>query len=161
MVVVTADVTPDGLRRRYLMALHDPVVLQRPGLIVLADRWARDRADEVLAAALRARPRLAALGIGTRPTVLVTVFGSAEDVSDALGFKAAASRMVFFSYPSLRVADTAWPTTTSASWDLGSVTRHLGGRRHHPRARPRLHDALVRRRQASAVSSRRGDRASR
>ena len=39
-----ADETPQDLRRRYLMALHDPVVLQRPGLIVLADRWARGRA---------------------------------------------------------------------------------------------------------------------
>jgi len=114
MAVVTADVTPANLRRRYLMALHDPVVLQRPGLIVLADRWARDRGHEVMAAAVRGRPRLAALGIGTRPTVLVTVFGSAEDVSDALGLKAATARMVFFSYPSLRVADGQWPT-----WDVG------------------------------------------
>ena len=64
----------------------------------------------MLAAAQRARPRLAALGIGTRPTVLVTVFGSAEDVGDALGAKAATARMVFFSYPSLRVADADWPT---------------------------------------------------
>jgi hypothetical protein len=107
--VVLADVTPENLRRRYLMALHDPVVLQRPGLIVLADRRARDRGDEVLAAALRARPRLAALGIATRPTVLITVFGSAEDIRDALGFSASTSRLVFFSYPSLRVADTEWP----------------------------------------------------
>ena len=108
--VVLADVTPEALRRRYLMALHDPVVLQRPGLIVLADRRARARGDEVLAAALRARPRLAALGIGTRPTVLVTVFGSAEDIHDALGFSTSTARLVFFSYPSLRVADTDWPT---------------------------------------------------
>jgi hypothetical protein len=109
MAVVTADVTPENLRRRYLMALHDPVVLQRPGLIVLADRRARDRGDEVLAAARRARPRLAALGIGTRPTVLITVFGSAEDIHDALGFSASTARLVFFSYPTLRVADTDWP----------------------------------------------------
>jgi len=109
MAVVTADVTPENLRRRYLMALHDPVVLQRPGLIVLADRRARDRGDEVLAAALRARPRLAALGVATRPTVLITVFGSAEDIRDALGFSASTAQLVFFSYPSLRVADTDWP----------------------------------------------------
>lgn len=122
MAVVAADVTPETLQRRYLMALHDPVVLQRPGLIVLADHWARDRADEVLAAAVRARPRLAALGIGTRPTVLVTVFGSAEDVSDALGVKAATARMVFFSCPSLRVADEDWPT-----WDVGVMGPWLRG----------------------------------
>ena len=33
----------------------------------------------VMAAALRARPRLARLGVGTRPTVLLTVFGSLEE----------------------------------------------------------------------------------
>jgi hypothetical protein len=108
--VLTGDVTPEDLRRRYLMALHDPVVLQRPGLIVLADRWARDRAGEVMAAAVRARPRLAALGVGARPSVLVTVYGSVEDVRDALGFGADTSRLVFFSHPSLRVADEDWPT---------------------------------------------------
>ncbi len=108
--VVSGDVTPEDLRRRYLMALHDPVVLQRPGLIVLADRWARGRAGEVMAAAVRARPRLAALGIGARPTVLVTVYGSVEDVRDALGFSADTSRLVFFAHPSLRVADEDWPT---------------------------------------------------
>ena len=107
--VVLADVTPQDLRRRYLMALHDPVVLQRPGLIVLADRWARGRAGQVLAAAVRARPRLAVLGAGTRPTVLITVYGSLEDVRDALGIRQAAGRLVFFSHPSLRVADKEWP----------------------------------------------------
>ena len=111
---IVADQTPDGVRRRYLMALHDPVVLQRPGIIVLADRWARGRGGEVMAAAARARPRLAALGIGTRPAVLVTVFGSVEDIRDALGFRAESARLVFFSHPSLRVADEEWPT-----WDVG------------------------------------------
>jgi hypothetical protein len=120
--VVTADVTPENLRRRYLMALHGPIVLQRPGLIVLADSWARDRAGDVMAAAVRARPRLAALGIGTRPTALITVFGSAADVQDALGMKAATARLVFFSYPSLRVADTDWPTN-----DVGVMGPWLHG----------------------------------
>lgn len=109
-VVVVADETPEDLRRRYLMALHDPVVLQRPGLLVLADRRARGRAATVLAAAVKARPRLAALGADTHPTVLVTVFGSAEDVRDALAVEAATARLVFFSYPALRVAEEDAPT---------------------------------------------------
>jgi hypothetical protein len=109
-VSVLADRTPDDLRRRYLMALHDPVVLQRPGLVVLADRWARTRAETVLAAAARARSRLSVLGVGTRPTVVVTVFGSAEDELDALGIASPSSRLVFFAYPALRVADALWPT---------------------------------------------------
>jgi hypothetical protein len=113
-VVVTGDRTPEDLRRRYLMALHDPVVLQRPGLIVLADRWAGARARTVLTAADRARPRLVTLGVDTSPTVVVTVYGSAEDVRDALAIKAATPRLVYFSYPPLRVARKSWDV-----WDVG------------------------------------------
>jgi hypothetical protein len=109
-VVVLADETPEDLRRRYLMALRDPIALQRPGLLVLADRRARGRAAAVLAAAEKARPRLAALGVSTRPTVVITVFGSAEDVRDALAVEAATTRLVFFSYPALRVAEETSPT---------------------------------------------------
>ena len=108
--MIAGDETPEDLRRRYLMALHDPFVLQRPGFIVLADRWARGRARSVLAAAELARPRLATLGLDTSPTVLVTVYGSAEDVRDALAVDASSARLVFFSHRSLRVAKKAWPT---------------------------------------------------
>ena len=108
--VILADETPEDLRRRYLMALHDPVALQRPGLLVIADRWARDRATRVVGAGARARRRLAALGIDTRPTVVVTVFGSAKDVRDALAVDAPTARLVFFSYPTLRVGDEDWET---------------------------------------------------
>jgi hypothetical protein len=108
--VVAADETPEDLRSRYLMALHDPLVLQRPGLIVLADRRARGRAEKVLAAAARARPRLTGLGVDTRPTVVVTVYGSAADVHDALGVGASVPRLVFFSHPSLRADEKYWST---------------------------------------------------
>jgi hypothetical protein len=122
--VVLADETPQNVRRRYLMALHDPVVLQRPGLIVLADRWARERAGQVLSAAVQARPRLAVLGADTRPSVLVTVYGSLEDVRDALGIRQAAGRLVFFSHPALRVADEEWPIYDVAV--MGPWLRDLG-----------------------------------
>jgi hypothetical protein len=108
--VVLADATPESLRRRYLMALHDSLVLQRPGLIVLGDAAARGRAGAVMAAAARARPRLASLGLDTDPPVVITVYGSAADVRDALALGAATSRLVFFSHPSLRVAGDPWPT---------------------------------------------------
>jgi hypothetical protein len=108
--VVLADETPEDLRRRYLMALHDSLVLQRPGLIVLGDKAARVRAAAVMAAAERARPQLAALGVGAGPTVVITVYGSAADVRDALALGASTSRLVFFSHPSLRVAGDSWPT---------------------------------------------------
>jgi hypothetical protein len=107
-VVVSADVTPEDLRRRYLMALHDPVVLQRPGFVVLADRWARDRARTVAAAAGRARPQLEALGLDTSPTVLVTIYGSAEDVRDALAVRLPSVRLRFFAHRPLRVAEEEW-----------------------------------------------------
>jgi hypothetical protein len=121
---VLADETPETLRRRYLMALHDPLALRRPGLLVLADRRARARARRVMAAAERARPRLALLGVDTRPEVLVTVYGSAEDVRDALGISAATGRLVFFSHASLRVADEAWPIYDVAV--MGPWLRDLG-----------------------------------
>lgn len=107
---VLADKTPDDLRDRYLMALHDPLVLQRPGLIVLGDQGARARAEAVMAAAARARPRLEDLGIDTSPTVVVTVYGSAADVRDALGVGASTSRLVFFAHPPLRAAEDHWLT---------------------------------------------------
>jgi hypothetical protein len=107
-VAVSADETPEDLRRRYLMALHDPVVLQRPGFVVLADRWARDRARTVAASAGRARPQLEALGLDTSPTVLVTIYGSAEDVRDALAVTLPSVRLRFFAHRPLRVAEEEW-----------------------------------------------------
>jgi hypothetical protein len=110
-VTVTEDVTPEDLRRRYLMALHDPVVLQRPGFIVLADRWARDRARTVAASAGRARARLETLGLDTSPTVLVTIYGSAEDVRDALAVQLPSVRLRFFAHAPLRVARVEAPVS--------------------------------------------------
>ena len=107
--VIVADKTTESLRRRYLMALHDPVVLQRPGLIVLGERRATDRAVTVMDAAARARPRLARIGVATRPTVLLTVFGSLEDAHDALGIDAAGACLTFFAYAALRVSDRDTP----------------------------------------------------
>jgi hypothetical protein len=104
-VTVTDDVTPKNLRRRYLMALHDPVVLQRPGIVVLADHWARDRARAVASSAQRARVRLRALGLDTSPTVLVTIYGSAEDVRDALAIELPTARLQFFAHDALHVTD--------------------------------------------------------
>lgn len=121
-VGVVADRTPPDLRRRYLMALRDPVVLQRPGLLVLGDGRARDRVAAVAAAAAKARPRLAALGADTRPTVVVTIFGSAEDARDALGIGTSATHLTFFAYPALRPVDEPWPIR-----DVGVIGPWLRG----------------------------------
>ena len=72
----------------------------------------------------RGRGRASPLSASGRiPTVLVTVYGSAEDVRDALGTDAATARLVFFSHPSLRVADEDWPIYDVASWARGCATR--------------------------------------
>jgi hypothetical protein len=58
-VVVLADETPEDLRSRYAMGLHDPLVLQRPGLIVLGDRRAHRHASHRRRHRLRLRRRRA------------------------------------------------------------------------------------------------------
>lgn len=124
-VKVVKDKTPRDLRRRYLMALHDPVVLQRRGLVVLGDRRARDRAAFVMTAAARARLRLAGLGLDIRPTVAITVFASVDDVRDALGIDASSAQLTFFAYPAIRVADEPWPTRDVGV--MGPWLRDLAG----------------------------------
>ncbi|NLE22763.1 MAG: hypothetical protein GX624_08300 [Actinobacteria bacterium] len=124
-VSVTADETPEDLRSRYLMALHEPVVLQRRGLVVVGERRARDRAKTVLAAAARARPRLERLGIDTGPAAVVTVYGSAGAARAALGVDAAASRLVFFAHPPLRMAAEDWPVCDVGV--MGPWLRDVGG----------------------------------
>ena len=92
------------------MALHDPVVLQRPGLIVLAHRWARDRADEALSAARRAPP---GSGPGYRHAARRPDHGHGlgRGRPRRPGVQAPRPpRFVPFSYPSLRVADKDRPT---------------------------------------------------
>jgi hypothetical protein len=42
--------------------------------------------------------------------VVVTVYGSAADVRDALGVGASTSRLVFFAHPPLRAAEDSWLT---------------------------------------------------
>jgi len=107
-VRVVADRTPPRLRRRYLMALHEPVALQRPGLIVLADRRQRARAAAVMDAARAGRPRLARLGADTRRTVLVTVYSTVEDARAALDVTANSARLVFFAHPAPRVSSEVY-----------------------------------------------------
>ena len=109
--VVLADETPEDLRRRYLMALHDPLVLQRPGLIVLGDRGGartggrgdgRGRAGA--APARRPRRRHAA-----RPSSSPCT-GPPRTCATRSALGASTARLVFFSHPSLRVAEDSWPT---------------------------------------------------
>lgn len=131
-VAIVADETPAQVRRRYMMALHDPVVVQRPGLVVLADRWAGDRATLVAAAATRVRSRLAAMGVDTCPDVLITIYGSAEDVRDSLGLDEPTARLRFFAHAPLHVGEEPWRIADVAV--MGPWLRDVG---------PRLADILA------------------
>lgn len=113
-VRVLADKTPEGAGDAYLMALNDPLVLERPGLIVLGEAGAADRAELVMAAAVRGRKRLATLGVDTQPTIVVTVHGSVAAARAALNMDVPASQLTFFSHPAARPSGSAWPI-----WDVG------------------------------------------
>jgi hypothetical protein len=107
-VVVTGDETPEGVRRRYLLAFHDPVVEQGPGLLVIADRRARKRAVMLAEAGATARSRLDLLGIDPDEPVLVLVYSSMVDLRDSLGGGPAEQRIRYFSVAAPRVSDEPW-----------------------------------------------------
>lgn len=108
-VAVVADATPPALRRRDLLALHDPFVVRRPGLLVVGERRARARAVAVADAASLARARLARLGVAGRAPVVVLVFSSAEDARASLGVRADGARLAFFAFAAPRLAPSPWP----------------------------------------------------
>ncbi len=65
-VVVTGDAHPAQARSEFLMAFYDPVVIQRNGLVLVADRLDKPRAAALAAAAPLADARLALLGLKPR-----------------------------------------------------------------------------------------------
>lgn len=107
-VVVDGDATPPAVRRQFLMAFHDPVVVQREGLLVIADRRGKERAVALADAGATARSRLGLLGIKPRAPVLVSVYSSMEDLRDSLGGGPDESRIRFFSVDGPRLASRPW-----------------------------------------------------
>ncbi len=104
-VVIAGDHTPEVARREYLMWTHQPLVIQRNGLVVVADRRVKKRALRVADAGAAARARLAA-GLGLRPkaAVVVSVYSSLEDMQASLGGGPVESRFRFFSNAGPRMA---------------------------------------------------------
>ena len=107
-VVATGDATPPAVRRQYLMAFHDPVAVSRNGLLVLADRRARDRAEALADAGATARTRLALVGVEPDASVLVSVYSSLEDLKASLGGGPDENRIRFFSHAGPRVTPRPW-----------------------------------------------------
>src|SRR5450756_2435832 len=107
-VVATGDATPPAVRRQYLMAFHDPVAVSRNGLLVLADRRAKDRAMALADAGAVARSRLALIGVTPRASVLVSVYSSLEDLKASLGGGPDENRIRFFSHAGPRVTPRPW-----------------------------------------------------
>jgi len=107
-VVATGDETPPAVKRQYLMAFHDPVAVSRNGLLVLADRRARDRAEALADAGAAARKRLALVGVEPDASVLVSVFSSLEDLKASLGGGPDEDRIRFFSHAGPRVTSRPW-----------------------------------------------------
>lgn len=107
-VVATGDETPRAVRRQYLMAFHDPIAVSRNGLLVLADRRSRDRAEALADAAAIARKRLALVGVTPDASVLVSVYSSPEDLRASLGGGPDEDRIRFFSHAGARVTSQPW-----------------------------------------------------
>ena len=104
-VVVAGDHTPEVARREYLMWMHRPLVIQRNGLVVVADRSNKKRALRVADAGAAARARLAAeLGLRPEAAVVVSVYSSLEDLRASLGGGPVESRFRFFSNAGPRMA---------------------------------------------------------
>ena len=107
-VIATGDATPPAVKRQYLMAFHDPVAVSRNGLLVLADRRAKDRAEALADAGASARTRLALVGVAPNASVLVSVFSSLEDLKASLGGGPDEDRIRFFSHAGPRVTPRPW-----------------------------------------------------
>ena len=107
-VVATADATPAAVERQFLMAFHDPVAVSRNGLLVIADRRSKDRAEALVDAGAAARERLALIGVEPDASVLVSVYSSMEDLKASLGGGPSEERIRFFSHAGARLASRPW-----------------------------------------------------
>jgi hypothetical protein len=80
----------------------------RNGLLVLADRRLKDRAEALADAGVAARTRLALIGVRPDASVLVSVYSSMEDLKASLGGGPDENRIRFFSHAGPRVAPRPW-----------------------------------------------------
>ncbi len=107
-VVAAADVTPEDIEREFLMAFHDPVTVEGDGVLVIADRSSKGRAETLAAAAASASPRLRLVGVKPDEQVLVSVYSSLEDLKASLGGGPDEDRIRFFSSAGPRLSAKPW-----------------------------------------------------
>ena len=90
------------------MSFHDPVAVSGNGLLVLADRRSKDRAEALADAGASARTRLALVGVEPDASVLVSVYSSLEDLKASLGGGPDEDRIRFFSHAGPRLRPRPW-----------------------------------------------------
>jgi hypothetical protein len=122
-LVLLDDVTPRDVRGQEVMAFERPVVLQRNGLVVIADRSERAGAAALARAAGPARKRLSLLGIASSEPVVVYYYSSRDELVRSLGEDPEEPRIRFFSHPPEHLGD-------SPSWtrDIGVLGPALAGK---------------------------------
>jgi hypothetical protein len=107
-VVAFADQTPKAVDREFLMAFHDPVTVERNGLLVIADRRSKARAERLADAAVTALPRLSLVGVKPDEEVLASVYSSLGDLKASLGGGPDEDRIRFFSNAGPRISTRPW-----------------------------------------------------
>ena len=121
-VVLAGDATPPALRRRYLMAFQDPVVVQRRGGLVVADRMWRPLAQKLGDDFGEARRLIAVTGIRPGAPVAVYLYSTAGEVRSALDDHSPEAQLLFFSAPTERLTPGPWTTR-----DVGVLAPALAG----------------------------------
>jgi hypothetical protein len=107
-VIVTGDLTPAALRRRYFMAYREPEAVQGRAAVVLTEATERSVAEDLVAAEGAARDRLALLGIDADRPVLLYLYASRKQLKDALAGGPRDRRFQFFSAPAQRYSAALW-----------------------------------------------------
>jgi len=124
-VRVVADDTPPAVAAQGIMAFHKPRVAVIDDVTVVYEKAWRLRAAELAGHAAAARTHVAALyGVDAQRSLVVFVYGSLEQVMDALGAAPGVidPRIKYFSHPAARVSHDLWSPT-----DVGVIAPALNG----------------------------------
>lgn len=122
---LSADETPPAVSMLGIMAFRRPRILSVGGVTVVYEKPWRQRAAALAEGARAARGRVAGLyGVGAARPVAVFVYGSRDQVMEALGVAPGVidARIKYFSHPAVRRAHDLWSPT-----DIGVIAPALNG----------------------------------